>query len=307
MCRNDKEVFEKLCELTVPALGPDVELPVFSLNYRDRWIELIQFWNDRYRDAEGSGFLFPVLHKIRYEEYPHNNYSEPQLKIFELLENEIRTNLKAHRTWVKSDVFKLAEDASIESNPNYFSWAHFEYVVDRTDCDIYDVVFRSRNDKKECWRHVYEKLVCRLFLEAANWNKMDWVLGDCILKGLEKEYGIGYEPDDIARDDDYGALIMLLKKVWHEGVPPEIRDVLEVKTCSEKLASMIWTEDTKEQLVNMLAEAVELARAGKIKANLVKESWLYRQIQAWYDQGSLETDLHRAAKESVFHVNTALN
>lgn len=306
MRRNDKEVFEKLCELTVLALGGDVELPVFSLNYRDRWVELLQLWEDQYHDAEGSGFLFPVLHKIRYEEYPHSGYSESQMKIFELLENEIRTNVKAHRTWIKSDAFKVAEDASIESNLNYFSWAHFEYVVDRTDCDIYDVVFKNRKEDKEYWRHIYEKLVCRLFPEAVNWGKMDWVLGDCILNGLEKEYGIKYEPGDIARDDDYGALIMLLKKVWYDGVEPEIREVLEVKTCSEKLASMIWTVDIKEQLVNMFAEAVELARDEKIKAKLVKESWLCLQVQAWHDEGSLETDLHRVAKESVFHVNTAL-
>ena len=200
----------------------------------------------------------------------------------------------------------MAAAASIEAHPIYFSWVHFEFMVDLTDYDIYDAAFKGRKDDKKYWRHIYPKLICRLFPEADNWCKMDWVLGDCILSGLEEIYDIKYMPGNVDIDEDYGALIMLLKKVWSDRENPEIGDVLAVKSCSEKLASMIWTEKMEEQLVSMFAEAVKLAREGKVKANFVKDSWLYRQIQQWGCDGSLDTDLHKVAAKAVFDAMATL-
>lgn len=306
MVRNDKGVFEELCKLTVQALGSDVELPVFSLNYRDRWVELIQFWEDNYLDSEGSGLLCPVLVKMRWGYYPRNSYSESQKKIFELLENEIRTNIKAHRTWIKSEVFVSAFDGSVEYGPGFYSYIHFEYATYRTDDEILPVEFYHRNRDKKPWYKEYEEIVQRLLPGAAIWSRNDWLRGDVIFDGLKEKFAMDYFLYGNDPDDDYAALIKVLEKTWIKNEDVSLTEVLNIRTCSEKLAAMIWTVDMKKQLVNMFAEAVELAREGKINANVIKSSWLYCQVQAWYRDGCLDADLYKVAKETVFHVVTAL-
>ena len=306
MGKNDKEVFDRLCELTVAALGGDVKLPVFSLNYRDRWVELLQFWEDHYLDSEGSGLLCPVLVKMRWGYYPRAGYSESQMKIFELLENEIRNNAKAHRTWIKSDVFVSAFDGSVEYGPGFYSYIHFEYAAYRTDDEIFSEEFHPRSKDKKPWYKTYEEIVQRLLPESAAWSRNDWLKGDIIFDCLREKYAMDYFLHGNRPDDDYAALIKVLEKTWIKNESVSLTEVLNIRTCSEEVAMMIWTADMKEQLAIMFAEAVNMAKEGKIKATVVKSSWICKQVQDWCYRGSLAVDLQKIAKKAVFDAATAL-
>ena len=304
--------FEKLYVLMGQDLGMDRMPHIAYQTDGSHWIKLLDYSERHYSFCDRTGLLFPVLHKVHWNQYPECTYTDLQKEMLAILEDVIRTDTIAKATWIRDDYFlhqvcmmRVSQTAYTKNEPYYLSECHEYYMNCRGNNIMYCTGTEQDEDEKETFPEVYETIIKEILPEAHTWPEEAWNSEKQIYQGLAEKYGIAYPGvNEFADAEEYSGLVFLLQ-CKHEGNPYDIRELINLHTCTMAMASVLWQKDTEKEMIReflRLGKAVQNGEVPQYAMGTLYGCWLYKQVCAWMDSGSIPSELYHEVKEALFNM-----
>ena len=298
--------FKKAVELTEQEWKKN--LPAFGKGYCEKWTQLISCWNQIYTWDGIEGLMFHVLHKIYWGIPTMCEYTETQMEIIMLVEDEIKNNPRAKTSWMKTgyieeilDTIKDIDGAFVEDGPCCVTMVHKLYLNARVNIILgqSDVFDRS-------WFRGYMKAIQTLLPEAEKWSESMWMDEKEIFKGMAERYGIIFDENDpLYRGDNYEAFIRLIMFKAQRDRRAYVAVASQFEGGSPEMLHLIWPKVRKHVFVNLLQDMVESAKKYKGHKEDVLNCWVFKQVDDWNSCGCLRGNTKANARKAVFDLHTA--
>lgn len=301
--------FEKLYALMGQELGMDRMPYIVYQSDGFHWEKLLQYSERYYSFCDRNGLLFPVLHKIHWQQYPDCEYSDLQKEMLSVLEEVIRTDAFSKETWIKGEYFlhqvcmmRISQTADTKAAPYYLSECHEFYM----NCRGNNVMYckgTKQDDEKEPFPDIYEAIIKEILPDAYAWPAEAWSSEKKIYEGLAEKYGIAYLGiNEFVDAMEYSALVYLLQ-CKYEGKAYGIRDLTNLHICTMDMAAVLWPQNPKGEMIREFLRFGEAVLSGDIPQFARKDlydCWLYKQVCEWMDKDDIPSNLHHEVKKARF-------
>lgn len=321
--RASKRRYKRLCELTAQACGIEKIPQVLVHSYA--WGKLYALWALFKSELGVSNIMEACIQAVHWGVFDYNRDSNELQEIISIMCEELCAHGAGYKVWVEQEYPNWAEavfNVVNERDPfgitgRCHSQVHYYYRRFRTLLKLLDS--NALHDSKifHSYMRTYKKTVCFLLPEAKQWNDEQWLNDENIAHALHKNYGVDYAQSW----NDYNALIGLIQ----ENTPGEkseafYRCVYAISSLPLPIAQVIWPKNTVRNLtalfitVQSMVEGYQSSQTAaspqkectrydhNFEMKFMKDCWLYKQIDEWTKDRTIDLEKNKAVKRALFNV-----
>jgi len=323
--------FTELYQLTLDACSLE-RFPDGVFNERGNvWKELTDSWNSLL-SCGSAGIFLEAVHRIMWN-IP-SKYNRPQYeRIVEATIKELESDGEAFAVWDSYEsfktVYKIIVGSIIPSTKEevhlYHSVTHCIFIRDKTAWKIRYSKTNYREAEENLQKDItsYTDAIKKIVPTAASWSEEYWYDENHILDEIHKLYGIDYR-DHI---DDYDKLLQMLINSDRIELKDSVKEAwfaCNISTLPYSLAQVIWPVRTKNKIIKMMRLAIEEVKlsdaeisqgykksdrfliVGDFERSKLFESWIYKLLNTWVYDTTVNIKFKEKVRELVFNFNFAI-